>query len=201
MTAPVLKNDTPMSVRKVRVSNKRRLNYDDYARLTPPDSGNYELHNGQIIIMPTPTPRHQLFATNLSAELYIYSRRTQSGRVIAAPMDTVFTPNDVLQPDLLFLSTEKLHLIGAKKIEGAPDLVVEILSPSNVAREMSYKKHVYEFSGVREYWVVNLEKQSVTQYENIEGEFFLRRVFQKTEILTSIILTGFETPLETLFES
>jgi Uma2 family endonuclease len=201
MTAPVLKNDTPMSVRKVRVSNKRRLNYDDYARLTPPDSGSYELHNGQIIIMPTPTPRHQRLSMRLSHRLYHFVDTHQLGEIFTAPMDTVFTPHDVLQPDLLFLSTEKLHLIGAKKIEGAPDLVVEILSPSNVAREMSYKKHVYEFSGVREYWVVNLEKQSVTQYENIEGEFFLRRVFQKTEILTSIILTGFETPLETLFES
>lgn len=184
----------------VRLPKAKRLTYEEYARLTPPDSSIYELHDGQIIKMPTPTPKHQLFSTNLVTEINIFIRPQKLGRVIAAPMDTVFTPNDVLQPDILFLSTDNLHLIGDKKIEGAPDLVVEILSPSNHAKEMAYKKMIYELAGVREYWLVNLENQTITQYENIEKEFVKRQVLQKTDILQAIVLQGFQINVAHLFE-
>jgi Uma2 family endonuclease len=185
---------------KVRIPKPRLFGYEDYVRLTPPDSSNYELHNGIILYMATPVPLHQIVLTNLLTEMTVYVKRHQLGRVLPAPMDTVFTPNDVLQPDLLYLSKERLHLVGAKKIEGAPDLVVEILSPSNHSKEMGYKKLIYELSGVREYWLVNLDKKTLTQYENVENEFYMRRVFQYADTLTSIILTGFEMPMSELFE-
>jgi Uma2 family endonuclease len=185
---------------KAKIPKSQMLTYEDYARLTPPDNGNYELHNGKIIFMATPIPAHQMFSDNLLTEMNVYIKRHKLGRVISAPMDTVFTTYDTLQPDLLFLSNERLHLIGNKKIEGAPDLVVEILSPSNNPKEMGYKKLVYEFSGVREYWIVNLDKKILTQYENVNGEFFQRRIFQATDTLTSIILEGFETSMNDLFE-
>ncbi len=185
---------------KVRIPKPRLLTYDDYVRLTPPDSSNYELHNGQIIHMPTPIPQHQILTGNLFAELLFFTKRNKLGRPIIAPMDTIFTPNDVLQPDILYLSNDRLHLIGNKKIEGAPDLVVEVLSPSNHSKEMGYKKFIYELTNVREYWVVNLEKKILTQYENVEGEFFLRRVFHQTDTLTSIVIAGFETEMNALFD-
>ena len=185
---------------KVRIPQPKMLTYDDYVRLTPPDSGNYELHNGKIIYIATPIPLHQFFSNNLATNLTVYLRENKLGRAISAPMDTVFTPYDTLQPDILFLGTDRLHLIGNKKIEGAPDLVVEILSPSNSAKEMGYKKLVYEMSNVREYWVVNLVKKTLTQYENVEGEFIMRRVFQEHDTLTSLIIEGFETEMSGLFE-
>ncbi len=185
---------------KVRIPEPKMLTYDDYVRLTPPDSGNYELHNGKIIYIATPIPQHQFFSNNLTANLTIYLRKNKLGRAISAPMDTVFTLYDTLQPDILFLGTDRLHLIGNKKIEGAPDLVVEILSPSNAPKEMGYKKLVYEMSNVREYWVVNLVKKTLAQYENVEGEFMMRRVFQEKDTLTSLIIEGFETKMSDLFE-
>ena len=185
---------------KARIPKPRLLTYDDYVRLTPPDSGNYELHNGQIIFMASPVPAHQTFSTNLLTELNVHIRKHKLGRVISAPMDVVFTRTDTIQPDILFLSTERLDFIGDKKIEGAPDLVVEILSPSNSPREMRYKKLVYEMCGVCEYWIVNLDKKTLTQYENVDGEFFMRRIFQKTDTLTSLCVKDFETPLNELFE-
>jgi Uma2 family endonuclease len=185
---------------KVRIPQSKMLTYDDYVRLTPPDSGNYELHNGKIIYMATPIPAHQIFSDNLTAEILVYARKNKLGRAISAPIDTVFTPYDTLQPDILFLGNDRLHLIGNKKIEGAPDLVVEILSPSNTPKEMGYKKLVYEMSDVREYWVVNLVKKTLTQYENVEGEFIMRRVFQETDTLKSLIIEGFETEMSGLFE-
>jgi Uma2 family endonuclease len=185
---------------KSRIPKPLLLTYDDYARLTPPDSGNYELHNGQIIYMTSPIMLHQLVSNNLATDLTMYIRKFKLGRVFTAPMDTVFTTVDTFQPDILFLSNERLHLIGDKKIEGAPDLVVEILSPANRPKEMGYKKVIYEMTNVREYWVINLDKQILTQYENIEGEFVIRQVFKKTDILKSFVIDGFETPMSFLFE-
>jgi Uma2 family endonuclease len=185
---------------KARIPKSKLLTYDDYVRLTPPDSGNYELHNGQIVYMATPIPPHQIFSGNLFTEINIHVRPNKLGRVIAAPMDTVFTPNDTLQPDILFISNEKLYLVGAKKIEGAPDFIVEILSPSNTPKEMRYKKSVYELSGVREYWVVNLDKKTLTQYENTNREFHVKRVFKQSDMLTSFVIQGFETAMSGLFE-
>jgi Uma2 family endonuclease len=185
---------------KAKIPKSRMLTYEDYARLTPPDSGNYELQNGRIIFIQTPYPKQQLFSINLQSALHIFVRENSLGQIFAAPLDTYFTEHDTLQPDILFLSNDRLNLIGNKKIEGAPDLVVEILSPSNNPKEMGYKKLVYEFSGVREYWIVNLDKKILTQYENVNGEFFQRRIFQATDTLTSIILEGFETSMSDLFE-
>ena len=196
MTEAILTTPNP----KVRIPKVRLMTYTDYLRLTPPDNGNYELHNGKIIFMSTPVPAHQLFSANLLAEIHIFAKKTAFGRIIAAPMDTLFSVHDVLQPDLLFLCNDRLHLIGEKKIEGAPDLVVEILSPSNSAKEMSYKKFVYEVTEVREYWVVNLQKKTLTQYEKIENEFHIRKIFQQNEKLNSIVLVGFEVEMSSLFE-
>lgn len=189
-----------MKQAKTRTRKPRLLTYDDYARLTPPDNGNYELHNGQIVFMPTPTPAHQLFSANLLVAIHTFVKKEKLGRVLSAPMDTVFSANTTLQPDLLYLSKERLHLIGDKKIEGAPDLVVEILSPSNNAKEMSFKKYTYEISDVLEYWVVNLEKKCLTQYEKVDEELVIRHIFQQNEILTSLVIEGFETEIASLFE-
>lgn len=184
---------------KVRIPKQKVLTYDDYAALTPPDSGNYELHNGQIIYMPSPIPQQQHISINLSSKLTNHIRKYKLGEIFTSPLDVFFTTIDTFQPDIFFLSNDRLHLIGDKKIEGAPDLIVEILSPSNKPKEMGYKKIIYEMSDVKEYWIINLEKQTLTQYENVEGEFVSRRVFQKTDTLTSLIINGFEIPMNELF--
>ena len=192
--------EVTMKQPKVRIPKQKLLTYADYAQLTPPDSGNYELHNGQIIYMPSPIPLHQRLSMRLTNRLFNHIEQHKLGELFTAPIDTVFTPNDTMQPDILFLKNDRLHLIGDKKIDGAPDLIVEILSPSNSPKEMGYKKLVYEFSGVREYWIVNLNKKTLTQYENVDGEFHSRRVFQQTDTLTSLVIEGFETPMNALFE-
>ena len=185
---------------KVRIPKPRLLTYDDYVRLTPPDSGNFELHNGQIIYMASPIPTHQKLSIRLSNRLFNHIDKHKLGEILTAPIDVVFTPNDIVQPDILYLSHERLHLIGDKKIEGAPDLAIEILSPSNTPKEMGYKKLLYELSGVREYWIINLDKKTLAQYENVDGEFFMRHVFQKTDTLTSLIIKDFEMSMNELFE-
>ena len=185
--------------KKIRIRNPKLLTYDDYAKLTPPDSGNYELLNGKIIYMPTPSAIHQTISMNLSIHLGIHVKRHQLGKVLAAPMDTIFTKYDTLQPDLLFVSKDREHIIK-KVVDGVPELVVEIKSPSNSNAEMSYKKYVYESTGVREYWYISPEKQTLTQYENIDGELIRLQVLTIGDTLKSFVIEGFTIALKDIFE-
>ena len=185
--------------KKVRIPTPKLLTYADYARLTPPDSGNYELHNGKIIFMPTPTGYNQQISMRLSIKMGSYILQKQLGQLLAAPMDTIFSEHDTLQPDLLFVTQERTHIIK-KQVEGVPDLIIEIVSPGNSKKEMSYKKYVYETSGVREYWLIHPEKQTVTQYENIENELLRLNVLNIDDLLQSKIVEGFEIKVREIFE-
>ena len=115
-------------------------------------------------------------------------------------MDTVFTPNDTLQPDILFISNRQLSIIGKVKIDGAPDFIVEILSRSNTAKEMNYKKRVYEKSGVREYWVIHPKKGILTQYENGENQFVIKNTLHLDDVVESFVVTGFKVKVGGLFD-
>lgn len=167
------------------------LTFKDYERLTPPNSGNYELHNGKIIFMASPLEQHQTVAFKLTLKLGNHIVERKLGKLLFAPMDTILTPNDTVQPDLLFISKEREHIID-RQVKGAPDFIVEILSGSNNPKEMSYKKYLYETTGVREYWVVNIEKQIVTQYENIDGEFIIHKVARLNDTITSFVVDNFQ---------
>ncbi len=187
-------------VKKVkRFPQPKLLTYNDYATLTPPESGNYELHNGKIVTMPSPLAAHQMVSSNLHTEMGYFAKRNQLGRVIAAPMDVRFTPNDVVQPDLMFISTNRLDIIQ-RIIEGAPDLVIEIKSDGNTSNEMIYKKYLYEMGGVQEYWIVYPDLKRVRQYEWIDGELHHVRTLNMGETLRSVVLTGFEMAVATIFE-
>lgn len=175
-----------------------RLTYDDYAAMTPPDSGNYELHDGKIIFMASPTPLHQDISAELSSRLRVHAQSRQLGKVYAAPLDTLFDEINTFQPDVMFISKERSFIIGPKKIESAPDFVAEIQSEGNSAKEMSYKKHIYETFMVREYWVINLKKETITQYINEEGEFRQAGIFSKEKTVESEVVSGFRVSLAEL---
>lgn len=183
-----------------KIPQPKLLTYEDYVKLTPPDSGNFELLNGRIFFMASPTPTHQEISSLLNTYLGIYIISNKLGKLFAAPMDVLFTPHDTFQPDLLFITKDRLSIIVENKIEGTPDLVVEILSPSNDTNEMSYKKHIYGSTGVKEYWLINVEKQTLTLYKQIDNELRWQKDIQKNELLQSEIITGFELDLSKIFE-
>lgn len=179
-------------------TRKKLLTYKDYVALTPPDNGNYELHNGKIIYMPSPNPLHQRIVRRLSTRLDNFLEKNKSGEVFFAPLDTVFDEINTFQPDVLFIANNRADIIGMKKIEGAPDFVVEVQSEGNTPKEMSYKKHIYETFMVREYWVINVKKETITQYLNDEGEFRQAGIFGKDKIVVSEVLKGFKVSLKEL---
>lgn len=177
-------------------TRKKILTYADYATLTPADSGNYELHQGKIVYMPSPTPYHQDVAMNLSSRMHLHASANKLGKVFTAPLDTVFDSFTTFQPDILFIAKDRAHIIGDKKIEGAPDLVVEVLSTSNNPKEMSYKKHIYESFMVGEYWLINLKKSTITVYNNVEGELLPTGIFKDGDAVESQVMTAFKISVQ-----
>ena len=185
--------------KKVKIPTHRLLTYEDYARLTPPDSSEYELHNGTIVAMPTPIPLHQEISFELSLLIGFFIKKHKLGKLYTAPMDVKFSPTDTFQPDLLFISNNRLDIIGEKKIEGAPDLVVEILSDGNTPKEMNYKKYVYETSGVKEYWIINPAKKTLRQYENRDNELFMIHELELEDTLQSVVVQDFTFQIKDIF--
>ena len=152
----------------VRDSILHRFTYEDYLRF--PDDGNrYELIEGERFVTPAPSQKHQIVSMNLSYFLAHYLRRNPLGRVFAAPFEVLFSREDVVQPDLLYVSNERAGRLTAKNLAGAPDLVIEILSDGTRRTDETRKLRLYERWGVREYWVVD-PKRETARIHRRDGE-------------------------------
>lgn len=192
---------TPITSPQKRIKKfpqPKLLTYNDYLRLTPADSPNYELQNGKIVYMPSPVFKHQETQNLLSTYLTMHVLQNKLGKVVTAPMDTKFNENNVFQPDILFVQQDRLAIIN-KIVDGAPDLVVEILSPANDAKEMSYKKYIYETSGVKEYWIINIEQQTLIQYLLIDNELHRQKQLTITDTLQAVAVPNFTIKLQLIF--
>lgn len=139
------------------------LTYDDYAAL-PDDGRRYELHRGELSAIPTPGTRHQGTLVALMALLHKHMRSRGLGEVFVAPTDCILSNVTVLQPDLLYIATERLAIISERAIEGAPTLVVEVISPSTAHVDRDRKMKLYAEHGVPYYWIVDPDSRSVEAY-------------------------------------
>ncbi|WP_424962399.1 Uma2 family endonuclease [Ekhidna sp.] len=166
-----------------------------------------ELIKGKLFNMsPAPRTSHQTISMNLSTEIKTFLKG-KSCKVFAAPFDVRLPtkPDDpdnkiltVVQPDICVVcDTNKLDELGCK---GAPDLVVEILSPSTAKKDLENKFELYEENGVKEYWVIYPGENIVEIFELKEGKYATRGKFVGSKTVTSIVLPGFELSLEDLFE-
>ena len=106
----------------------------------------------------------------------------------------------MVQPDILFIAKEHENLVTEKNISGAPDLVIEILSPSTGYYDLIEKKELYAKHGVQEYWIVDPKKEWVELYVNLENKFKLNQRLEKTEILESQVVADFQISLDQIFE-
>lgn len=136
---------------------RAKLTYEDYAAL-PDDGRRYELHDGEIELTPAPTLRHQKVSRRLHFALYQALELTGRGEVYSAPTDVVLHPQVVVEPDLLYVSTERSSLLAdGRFVNGAPDLVIEILSASTRRKDILAKGRLYAQHGVPHYWTVDPE--------------------------------------------
>ena len=175
----------------------RKLTYADYC-LTPDDE-RYELMDGELLMVPAPGTGHQIVAMELGTLLHVFVKARGLGRVFSAPYDVVLSDTDIVQPDLLFVSNERAHIRTPTNIRGAPDLVIEILSPLTASRDWGEKRTLYAQYGVREYWLVAPDTRTVTVLLLDAGAFAEVACYSAGQTLTSPILPGFTANLDDLF--
>jgi Uma2 family endonuclease len=139
------------------------LTYSDYAAL-PGDGRRYELNQGELSEIPTPGTQHQRTLLALGARLYEHVRARGLGEVLPAPTDCILSDVTVLQPDIIYVATDRLAIISERGIEGAPTLVVEVLSPSTARLDRDRKMRLYAEHGVPYYWIVDPEARSIEAF-------------------------------------
>ena len=174
-----------------------RLTYQDYADLEGDER--YELLDGELVMAPAPNMDHQEVVTNLGHLLVTLVKEHDLGTVYYAPTDVVLSDTDVVQPDILFVSKERSHIRTADNIQGAPDLIVEILSPSSVRRDWHDKRELYAVHEVREYWIVDPVHQIVSVMLLHDGVLEIAEAHTEGDTLTSTILEGFSASLDEIF--
>jgi len=177
-------------------TSARRLSYADYVKL-PADGHRHEIIEGEEFMTPAPEVPHQRVSRKLERILDDYAARTRSGEVFDAPIDVVLTDEDVVQPDLLFISTGRAGIVTRENIRGAPDLVVEITSPSTARIEREQKRALYERAGVREYWIVDPEARTAEIHEF--GSPRRVRIYKEGQSFGSSILPGLTVRLSDVF--
>ena len=187
------------SLEEVRgLARRRLLTAEDLASL-PEDGNRYEIIGGQLIVSPSPAYRHQRVSMKLGNALDTYLTSTGVGEAVAAPMDVRLSANDVVQPDLLVVLNERSDLIQNRGVFGAPDLVIEIVSPSSIETDFLRKSKLYERFGVREYWIVNPESETVS-VQTLDGDrYVIAGEFGRNDTLKSAVLDGFTLELASVF--
>jgi len=180
-------------------SVKTTYTYSDYCLL--PDDQRYEVIGGELSVVPSPSVIHQKVSGNL---LYLFKKHiaeTKSGYVFTAPLDVVLSAENVLQPDIIYISGENSQIIGEANISGPPDLVVEILSPSTAQADYGKKKDLYARYRVKELWVVHPVLQTVEVFVNTKGNFGSPARYDRrtNSVLQSAVFPGQAVDLDEVF--
>lgn len=151
----------------------------------------YELIEGSIVKKSAPSPAHQNASVNLTVALSTFIRQHQLGKLFNAPLDVFLDEFNAVEPDIIFINKDRLSIITDNGIEGVPDMVVEILSPSTAKNDRGDKMKVYRRTGVREYWIVDPRSLTLEVYVLREGEFELDSFAAESGTVESQVLFGF----------
>ncbi len=180
----------------VKFTHEDFLNFSD-------DGKRHEIIDGEHFVTPSPDTKHQAVSMNLAAILWTYLKEHPIGAVFAAPFDVVFSDLNVVEPDLLYISRERAGVLTDQHVRGAPDLVVEILSPGTRKTDEVTKRKLYERFEVTEYWLFDPELDAMKIFRRIEGAF-VRVAELSVEaggVLTTPLLPDFAVPLAEIFAS
>lgn len=171
--------------------------YADY--LDTPDDVRYELIEGELIMAAAPTIRHQRVGMRFSNRMGPFVEANGLGELFSAPTDIHLSDINVLQPDLLFVSAARAGIIGEANIQGAPDLVIEIASPSTEDRDRGVKQELYALFGVLEYWLAYPITQTVEVLRLENGRFVSIGIYGLGDTLTTPLLPGLAIDLNEIF--
>ena len=176
---------------------KLKFTVKDY--MSTPEGTRYQLLDGEMILAPSPTQKHQTVLGNLAEAVRRFVQQRNLGRVWFAPLDVVLSDHDVAQPDLMFVSRERAGIVTEANVQGAPDVVVEILSPSTAGYDQGYKLALYAQHEVLEYWLVDPDAETVEVLVLGEQGLSLHQAFRTGQTLESPLLEGLSLELEDLF--
>jgi len=176
-----------------------RLTYDDYC-LLPNNGRRYEIIDGELFVTPSPRRAHQKVVTRLSYYLEGFVEKRGHGEVYVAPFDVVFSLFDVVEPDILYVSKERASVVTEKNAQGAPDLVVEVLSETTAEIDRTTKLKLYARHGVQEYWLIDPDACTAEVYRREARGFARVASLQPSDSLTTPLLPGFSVPLGKLAE-
>jgi len=151
------------------VLNPPRTMFEVFKSL--PEGTLCQLINNNLVMSPTPTDPHQKILMDISAQLFFYVSKNQLGEVRVAPYDVYFNRKNVYQPDIVFVAKENINKIKEDGLHGAPDLVIEILSPPTAKYDLEDKKDVYERYRVKEYWAVDPASKQVYFFKLVKDEY------------------------------
>lgn len=177
--------------------DKQKYTYDDYIRLD--DDNRYEVVEGELLLTPSPGFKHQDVVRRLASLLSVWIEGQNLGVVITAPFDVVLARDTVLQPDIVYLARENYHRLTNACLQGAPDLVIEVISPSTIRRDRIRKSRLYLKHSVKEYWLVDPEGGTVEIFTNTPEGWRLAGTYSQEEILNSPLLPGLAIDLTAVF--
>ncbi len=176
--------------------------YNDLLEM-PDDGRHYEILDGELIVNAAPNLRHQRIAGRIYTLISNYLEQHPMGEVFFAPVDVVFTQRWVVEPDVVYVSNERRSILVGPNISGAPDLTVEVLSPSNRRNDEVIKRHAYENFGVSEYWIADPDVESIKIYRLNDKNRYERVVEISTETenatITTPLFPGLEFALAKIF--
>lgn len=176
-----------------------KFTYDDYLLL--PEERRYEIIDGELYMVPAPLTYHQKISRNLFNAIDDYVSAHQLGETLFAPVDILFTKMDIVQPDVLFISHKNMSILKDENVQGAPDLLVEILSPSSIKRDRELKMKLYSRFSVKEYWIADPDESSVEVYVLDNQVLTLHKKYEKTESMKSVLFHDIMIPLSSVFTS
>lgn len=177
----------------------RPLTYHDYRQM-PEGPPYYQLIDGELQMSPSRNRAHQKILTNIFSALVLHLAKNPVSELYVAPFDIYLTDLNVYQPDLVFISKERKTILTDQGAEGAPDLVVEILSPRTAKLDRGVKRDIYARTGVQELWIVDPDRQHVQVFDLAENAEAPAATYTKRQTLKSSVLPKLAIGLAKIFE-
>ena len=175
-----------------------RYTYADYMSVTAAGDKRYELLDGDLFRLPNPTVKHQMILGDLALHLHNYVGISRLGHLVHAPLD-VLIGEDVVQPDILFISHDRKPIIHEAAVKGAPDMIVEVLLLSTAERDLGYKRRLYANHEVSEYWIADPDAESIEVLTLVEARYVKFAKYGKFDILISPLFDKLSIHLEGIF--
>ena len=175
-----------------------RVGYTDLLAM-PEDGHRYEIHGGELVVVPSPRPRHQIVAFELATLLRAYARES-GGIALIAPLDIVLDEYDVVQPDIVFFRAERRHLVSPDAVtRHRPDIAVEVPSPSTAATDRRTKMRMFARYEVPEYWIVDPVREQVEVHALGDRAYRRAQVAGAGGTVRSVLLPDLSVRLDDIF--